>query len=360
MKKLNKNNGITLIALVISIIVMLILVAVSISMAVNGGLFNYAGKAVGDTQNAIDKEKELAEGRIKVGNTWYDSLQDVADGKPSANQGDGTVTTPENPGEGGGDQTDGETISTTESYIGYYADVDGDGTEDGVIYADLAFSKSGTWNPAGNTGTYATKGGAWSYSAKSNLKEYVISEETYNGAFGTKPVLKASSTEGTDRFYVMALSDVNPGTYYRWYEAAYDSGISDYTNYSYEFGKGKTNTHNMITAWNGTTYGAQNDGSYKDVWGVIQKTVYGENYSKETKTEEDVIWFLPSANEWAAFGSAFDITTGKYSSTYGLEGWYWSSSLNSSNYACGAGFYRGYMGSSGVYDKYYVRLSVTF
>ena len=36
-----------------------------------------------------------------------------------------------------------ELIDTSTSYIGYYADIDGDGTVDGVIFADLAFSKSG-------------------------------------------------------------------------------------------------------------------------------------------------------------------------------------------------------------------------
>ena len=45
MKKLKTQKGITLIALVITIIVMLILVAVTISMAINGGLFEKAGKA---------------------------------------------------------------------------------------------------------------------------------------------------------------------------------------------------------------------------------------------------------------------------------------------------------------------------
>ena len=55
---MNKNNnGITLIALIITIIVMLILVAVTINMAVNGGLFGYAGNAAKDTETA--KQKEL-------------------------------------------------------------------------------------------------------------------------------------------------------------------------------------------------------------------------------------------------------------------------------------------------------------
>ena len=39
---------------------MLILVAVTITMAVNGGLFNYAGKAATQTNSAIDAEQELA------------------------------------------------------------------------------------------------------------------------------------------------------------------------------------------------------------------------------------------------------------------------------------------------------------
>ena len=54
------SKGITLIALVITIIVMLILVAVTITMAVNGGLFTYAGRAKGETKNAINAEQELA------------------------------------------------------------------------------------------------------------------------------------------------------------------------------------------------------------------------------------------------------------------------------------------------------------
>ena len=38
----------------------------------------------------------------------------------------------------------GKAISKTDSFVGYYADADGDGTVDGVIYADLAKGTSGT------------------------------------------------------------------------------------------------------------------------------------------------------------------------------------------------------------------------
>ena len=56
---LKQNKGITLIALIITIIVMLILVAVTISMAINGGLFGYAGNAARQTENAKNAELEL-------------------------------------------------------------------------------------------------------------------------------------------------------------------------------------------------------------------------------------------------------------------------------------------------------------
>lgn len=85
-KSKHSSNGITLIALIITIIVMLILVAVTISMAINGGLFNYAGKAVGDTKNAIALEQELSNGRIQIGGVWYDSIDDYLKGIPSGTQ----------------------------------------------------------------------------------------------------------------------------------------------------------------------------------------------------------------------------------------------------------------------------------
>lgn len=83
---MKNSKGITLIALIITIIVMLILVAVTITVAVNGGLFEHAGQAAGETKNVIAEENALASGRIKIGDTWYDSPQDYVDGKPSADQ----------------------------------------------------------------------------------------------------------------------------------------------------------------------------------------------------------------------------------------------------------------------------------
>jgi len=54
---LNKEKGITLIALIITIIVMLILVGVTVNIALNGGLFTKADDAKESTQLAMDKEE---------------------------------------------------------------------------------------------------------------------------------------------------------------------------------------------------------------------------------------------------------------------------------------------------------------
>ena len=79
-KDLKTNKGITLIALVITIIVMLILVGVTISMAVNGGLFSQAGEATGKTKNAINAEQELANGKIEIEGEWYNSIDEYLNG----------------------------------------------------------------------------------------------------------------------------------------------------------------------------------------------------------------------------------------------------------------------------------------
>ena len=92
MKKLKTQNGITLIALVITIIVMLILVAVTISMAINGGLFEKAGKATGDTKNAMDAEQQLADGRIQIAGKVYESIDDYLAGKEAVLDYDKTKT----------------------------------------------------------------------------------------------------------------------------------------------------------------------------------------------------------------------------------------------------------------------------
>ena len=72
---LNKN-GITLIALIITIIVMLILVGVTINVALNGGLFTKASDASKQMQVEADRETLLSSVVAAIG---YDGKVVLAD-----------------------------------------------------------------------------------------------------------------------------------------------------------------------------------------------------------------------------------------------------------------------------------------
>ena len=82
MKNIKTQKGITLIALVITIIVMLILVGVTISMAINGGLFGYAKKVAKDTESQKQAEQELASGKVTVNGKDYASIDDYLNNRP--------------------------------------------------------------------------------------------------------------------------------------------------------------------------------------------------------------------------------------------------------------------------------------
>ena len=91
---------------------------------------------------------------------------------------------------------------TESSGVGYYADVDGNGTVDGIIFADFKKGGSGSWG-----------GTSYTISTVTGLKEYYVSKTNYNGALGTKNVLSARGS-GNPRFNVMALSDYNNSAIY--------------------------------------------------------------------------------------------------------------------------------------------------
>lgn len=57
MEELKNKDGITLIALIITVIVMLILVGVTITVVLNGGLFETATKAATETQKEAERER---------------------------------------------------------------------------------------------------------------------------------------------------------------------------------------------------------------------------------------------------------------------------------------------------------------
>ena len=73
------QKGITLVALVITIIVMLILVGVSVTVALNGGLFTTAETAKDKTNNALVVENKLDSGNVTINGTEY-NIQSYVNG----------------------------------------------------------------------------------------------------------------------------------------------------------------------------------------------------------------------------------------------------------------------------------------
>ena len=279
--------------------------------------------ATNNTEAEIIYTIELGKGSIELVDEENATLKDENGNDINIDIGGGTVTV--------------VPIPTTETYVGYYANLDADEEPEGIIYADLAIGGSGQW---------FDEDGVYSYDAITGTKDYYVSTEDYEGPFGTKDVLTlVPGSTGADRFYVMALEDFTTADYtsFYWYNSAYSNKISDYSSItSNEFGTGKDNTDNMIAAWKVPSYGSQNA---RDMWGVIQE-----------KVNEG--WFVPSRGEWGAFGNNLGITS-NYSS-FGLSHDCWSSSLCATHRAWDAYFYDGWMSGDDLDYACYVRLSATF
>ena len=374
-----KEKGITLIALVVTIVVLLILAGISISMLTGeNGVITHAKLAKestrgGDVQETIDLtivDNELKETGKKTKETLVNELYN--DGKLTEKEVEelqdtdtieiGIVTVDFS-------GLNGDEDEEAESYVGYYADVDGDGTVDGVIYADLAKSVTGNWD-AGKGYNYD-----YSYTSQSNLKKYTISQESYTGDFGTKPVIKATTTEGNDRFYVMALKDValdgtstaERNTGWDYYDAEYivlkskELAQSMNTKDINDFGQGKSKTQTMITKWNEKGYGTENGGSsYEYVWSIFKNT------NNTTGIVDGTKWFVPSIGEWLAFGGNLGVTSSNYANL-GLSDRGWSVSLTdkeSTNgefrFAYSVHFVTGHINENAFGCNYFFRLSATF
>ena len=241
----------------------------------------------------------------------------------------------------------GETvISKEESQVGKYADIDGDGTVDGIIFADLMIGGSGTWNDYDTSVGWANTQGSYTIPTITSTKDYYVSQESYTNKLGGTAEVLTPTGNGNDRFYIMALSNVDSKTH-DWYNAA-KGNMKDYASTtSHSFGKGKSNTATMVSKWKSKSYGEQNACSdHTDLWGEIQ-------------TQVNNGWFVPSRQELAAFAGQLGITKSNYSSK-GLSGWYYSSSQYSTTNAYLIGLNTGYVRDSNVDGSNAVRLATTF
>ena len=79
--KMRKENGITLVALIITIVVMLILVAVSVNVIIKSNLIGTAEKTVDKYKTASEEESNMSQ--IEINGKKYDSIEDYLAGVES-------------------------------------------------------------------------------------------------------------------------------------------------------------------------------------------------------------------------------------------------------------------------------------
>ena len=243
-------------------------------------------------------------------------------------------------------------VEDESAYTCCYADIDDNGTVDGIIFADLGIGVTGDGNWGNSWGDYDIP-------KKSGFKEYYIKEETHRelkfGNVEGKVIAPVQGSKGVNRFYVMAIEDIDRNMY-SWYISA-KGKLDNYIDYLVDdFGKGEENTKVMLAEWkkgeNGK-YGVQNE---SDLWKKI------DEYKSDGQSQWNK-WFVPSKTEWAAFGGEvlekLNITTSNYQN-YGFGIFYWSSSQKSPEYAYYADFHGGHMLNNNLNYRKYVRLAVTF
>ena len=311
MKKFFEEHG--GVAIIVIVIAVLLLIVGSVK-----GLDEATGKINGSGVASI------------VGNAYSSAIDKFKDSFNETLNGTSTPTSGPN----------GEPlVSKTESQVGKYADIDANGTVDGIIFADLLF---------GGSGEYGTNGdGKYTITKISSCKDYYVSQNSYTNKLGGKVEVLSPTGRGNSRFYIMALSNIDSNRH-DWYFSAYNK-MSDYASVtSQNFGSGKQNTLSMIEKWNKSAYGEQNkDSRCTDIWGEVQ-------------TQAASGWFVPSRQEWAAFCDQLGITKYNCSSKGIKSSWYWTSSLYSTSYAYVSDFYDGYISNNMINSGNYVRLSATF
>ena len=146
-------------------------------------------------------------------------------------------------------------ISPTESQVGKYIDTNGDGIPEGIIFIDLVADKEKQLKYDNKMYKIPT------IKEKDNIKEYVTGGKFSHKLNGEQEMLMPIF-DGEDRFYIMALEDVDKHWCHHWY-----ANVSDMKDFAIttamDFGSGQKNTLNIIEKWNKEDYGAQDS---FDIW----------------------------------------------------------------------------------------------
>ena len=194
-------------------------------------------------------------------------------------------------------------VSTTESQVGKYIDINGDGIPEGIIFADLAVGGEGCFGY--DQGTYKIP--TLKKEKKDYIKDYVIKGKFSHKLNGEQEML-TPILDGFERFYIMALEDVDEDTFYFYNMSSKEK--FEYQTEDIKFGTGKKNTTRLMNSWNGEKYGPKHP---RDIWGCAKKDIQNG-------------WFIPSIDEWCAFAEQLKVTDENFQEK-GFMGFYWASSV---------------------------------
>lgn len=389
-KKIVEQGGVTLIALMVTVIVIIILAAISIkSLSGNDGILNRA-KNVKTLQEETEEENEvelaylLAVSQKTKESVTAEDVKKMLEASKNIDGKNATVIGNSNLFLIGFKDTERKycinngvisrienekLISNETSFVGSYADINGDGTIDGIIYIDLLAQE-------GLTERWKTTDGNFKITSEvttSNVKDYVISQEkVVDSRFDNteRDVIKLADFQtGTeDRFYVMGLSLIKDGTNNKllWYKNAYNN-MTDYATIAPDtinIGTGRKNTamiKEKCTLQKGDSgyYGAVNS---RDLWAYLPtEPKAGANLEESLKDKEPYRWFLASRAEWSAFGYNLGITVDNYADyhLYATAN-YWTSTIKSENSAFAIIFNKSYASGNYVSNANFFRASATF
>ena len=172
------DKAITLIALIVTIIVLLILAGVTINLAVNNqGIFNKAKTATRAFKNATEDEQK----GIDEADKEIENYMPPIPGSTLLRKNAPKIK-----------------VSGLK-----YADLDGDGTADGIIVADISKDSTDPTTYKGNN-PWGNSNGSFSYTKKetSELREYSENTYEYTNADGYKvngTLIKCTNSTGTPR-----------------------------------------------------------------------------------------------------------------------------------------------------------------
>lgn len=195
-----------------------------------------------------------------------------------------------------------KTVPLNESQVGKYIDINGDGIPEGVIFADLAIGGKGDYGyGAGNYEIPVLK-----KEKKDYIKDYVIKGKFSHKLNGEQEML-IPILDGFERFYIMALEDVDKDTFYFYKMSSKEK--FEFQTEDIKFSTGKKNTKHLMNCWDGERFGPKHP---RDIWGCAKKDIQNG-------------WFIPSIDEWCAFADQLDINSENFEKK-GMKDDYFSSS----------------------------------